>query len=129
MRPPPPLPTQKTGRPQRLKKIKWLEKKKCNLENQIQKNPNNKKAINQLKGMLKQLRLPQPTGQTEGSALEGLLVPVPKPKITNELALRKRMVWTGRPPYHLGSQRRLRHQNERIRLGRQLCAKRKIWVR
>ena len=46
MRPLPPPPIQKTGAPPKLKKIKWLEKKKRNLENQIRRNPSNRKAIN-----------------------------------------------------------------------------------
>ena len=35
MRPPSPPPAQKPGGPPKLKKIKWLEKKKRNLESQI----------------------------------------------------------------------------------------------
>ena len=54
-RPPLPPPTQKLGGPPKLKNIKWLEKKKSNLENQIRRNPNNRKAINQLEGVLKHL--------------------------------------------------------------------------
>ena len=58
-----------------LNKTKQQEKKLCNLKNRIQKNPNNKKSIKQLEGVLRQLRSSQPTGQN-------------KPKITNEPTLR-----------------------------------------
>ena len=87
MRPPPPPPTHKPNGPPKLKNIKQLEKKKRNLKNQIRRNPNNRKAIKQLEGVLKQLGSP----------------PKPKaqPKTTNVLALRKEIVRTGRDPIPL----------------------------
>ena len=93
MRPPPPPPIQpptwEPGRPPKLKKIKQLEKKKHNLENQIRRNPNNRKAINQLEGILKQLgSSPQPKHKAQ-------------PKTMNELTPRKIMVRTGRDPIPL----------------------------
>ena len=47
-----PPPTKGTIGP---KKIEQLEKKKSNLERRIQRNPNDKKAINKLEGLLKQI--------------------------------------------------------------------------